>query len=269
MISPPPFPIFIFNIYFVSSVHFWCQLPVARSCWHSCSVWVDPAVFTRLCYNGWGSDGPEEAGLWVCDSAFPCGFSHNKHRTFRVGTFIQPFWDLLSEDFTACQDTGAGVGGFLHLWNALSGVGRLWSTVIFYVLLLCPCPWAHYQCVPATQASLPSLPHWSTQWGLQLNPSLCYHICRVLGQCRTALGFGSVLPLPVVSLWAQIRPPSGLNAWCLWFLHWMGNPLLNYGCTAWSDFKSRDLEVLSHCHTAPLTPESSILMRWLCGCFQG
>lgn len=117
------------------------------------------------------------SGFWVCDSAFPCGFSHNKHRPLRVESFFQPFWDLLSEDFTAWPDTGAGVGGFLQLWNSLPGAGRL-----FYVLLLCPCPcpWAHYQCVPATQAPLLSLPHWSTNG--DCNSTLhCYHICRVLG----------------------------------------------------------------------------------------
>lgn len=136
MISLPPFPIFIFNIYYVSFVCFWRQFPVARSCWHSCSVWVDPAVSTRLCYNGWGSDGQEEAGLWVCDSAFPCGFSHNKHRPLRVESFFQPFWDLLSEDFTAWQDT-AGMGwedscicGILCL--VLAGCGVLWFFMCYF-----------------------------------------------------------------------------------------------------------------------------------------
>lgn len=109
---------------------FWRQLPVARSCWHSCSVWADPAVSTRLCYNGWGSDGQEEAGLWVCDSAFPCGFSHNKYRPLRVESFFSPFRSA-KWGFYCLAGHGDGVGGFLHLWNPLSGAGRLCSAVIF------------------------------------------------------------------------------------------------------------------------------------------
>lgn len=195
MISLPPFPIFIFNIYYVSFVCFWRQFPVARSCWHSCSVWVDPAVSTRLCYNGWGSDGQEEAGLWVCDSAFPCGFSHNKHRPLRVESFFQPFWDLLSEDFTAWQDT-AGMGwedscicGILCL--VLAGCGVLWFFMCYFsapapgpIINVCQPPRPHCCLCPIDP------PPEDCNSTLQ-----CYHICRVLGQCRTALGFVSVLAL--------------------------------------------------------------------------
>lgn len=110
--------------------------------------------------------------------------------------------------FLPGRTQGEGMGGFLHLSNSLSGAGRLWSAVIFYVLLLCPCP------RPIINVCQPHRPHCCLfpigPPREDCNSTLqCYHLCRVLGQCRTVLGFFSVLPLPILSLLlGQICPPG-------------------------------------------------------------
>ena len=211
-------------------------------------------------------------GVWFC---FSLWVNHNKYRPFRVASRFQPFGDVLSEDFTAWQDTG-GWGGrvpalmesFVQGWQAV-------ECCDFFEPLLCQGSWPHYQYAPATQDRLPSMPHQSTQRGLYPNSSRVSHLQGSwwVWDC-TGLCLCSYPSLAHPLCWLRYIYLQ-LSQWlrCLWFVCWTGNPLLNYGCPTYN-FKRRDLQSLAHHHAADITPllfciESSILMRLPHRFFQG
>lgn len=142
---------------YVSSVSSWHCLPVARSCLQVCSKTMLTLGCSATC-GQWVGCGRGTSSL-TCGSAFPCGFSHNEYRPFRLeSVFVQPIHDLPERILLPGRPQGDGGGEEGHkrfpvckiLCSVLVGLGVL-QLFFFLVPFLYFYPWAQTQFALAAQ----------------------------------------------------------------------------------------------------------------------
>lgn len=229
------------------------KLPAQSFClsWPRCLYKPAPWLMRQEWVGGNGFAYPQ-----FC---FSQGFSHNDSRLLRLASIFHLFSDLLNKDFTVRQDTGEW-GEWVSPFMRFFGAGWLWITVIFLLYFSTPDFGTSFYVFQLPRSNYYLWTSKFAQWGLHLNHSL---LSCLLG-AQGVQNFGRLLslffPLPISSpLFIQVYPHSDASVCDVLdvFICWTGNILLSYSCS------TCNLEVLSWCHDADVTPLTSFYHMWL------